>query len=63
MPSIAVTEEAPCPAIPPSSQIGFNVWPRTTTHEKPALDRVEGKTAQFSDGTSKPLAAINLCTA
>ena len=40
--------------------MGFN-WP-DNWEEKPALVRVEGKTAYFKDGTSKEIDAIILCT-
>lgn len=43
-----------------SAPMGFN-WP-DNWEEKPALVRVEGKTAYFKDGTSKEIDAIILCT-
>ena len=43
-----------------SAPMGFN-WP-DNWEEKPALERVEGKTAFFKDGTSKQVDAIILCT-
>ncbi|MEC7763048.1 MAG: NAD(P)/FAD-dependent oxidoreductase [Pseudomonadota bacterium] len=43
-----------------SAPMGFN-WP-DNWEEKPALERVEGRTAYFSDGTSKDVDAIILCT-
>ena len=43
-----------------SAPMGFN-WP-DNWEEKPALVRVEGKTAFFKDGTSKQVDAIILCT-
>lgn len=43
-----------------SAPMGFN-WPENW-EEKPALVRVEGKTAFFQDGTSKEIDAIILCT-
>ncbi len=43
-----------------SAPMGFK-WP-ANWEEKPALDRVEGNTAHFSDGSSKEIDAIILCT-
>ncbi|SOC82467.1 trimethylamine monooxygenase [Ensifer adhaerens] len=43
-----------------SAPMGFN-WPENW-EEKPALERVEGKTAFFKDGSSKEIDAIILCT-
>ena len=43
-----------------SAPMGFK-WP-ANWEEKPALDRVEGNTAHFSDGSSKEVDAIILCT-
>ncbi|MCC5954487.1 MAG: NAD(P)/FAD-dependent oxidoreductase [Natronohydrobacter sp.] len=43
-----------------SAPMGFK-WP-ANWEEKPALERVEGNTAHFSDGTSKHVDAIILCT-
>ena len=43
-----------------SAPMGFN-WP-DNWEEKPALVRVEGKTAFFKDGSSKEIDAIILCT-
>ncbi|WP_417262538.1 NAD(P)-binding domain-containing protein [Celeribacter sp.] len=43
-----------------SAPMGFN-WP-DNWEEKPALQKVEGKTAYFSDGTTKDIDAIILCT-
>ena len=43
-----------------TAPMGFN-WP-DNWDEKPALVRVEGKTAHFRDGTSKTVDAIILCT-
>ncbi|CUH82118.1 NAD(P)-binding domain-containing protein [Tropicibacter naphthalenivorans] len=43
-----------------SAPMGFN-WP-DNWEEKPAMERVEGKTVHFSDGTTKDVDAIILCT-
>ena len=43
-----------------SAPMGFN-WPENW-EEKPAMERVEGKTVHFSDGSSKDVDAIILCT-
>ncbi|MBD3787593.1 MAG: NAD(P)/FAD-dependent oxidoreductase [Sphingomonadales bacterium] len=43
-----------------SAPMGFK-WP-DNWEEKPALEKVEGKTAFFKDGTSKTVDAIILCT-
>lgn len=43
-----------------SAPMGFK-WP-ANWEEKPALERVEGNTAYFSDGSSKHVDAIILCT-
>ena len=43
-----------------SAPMGFH-WPENW-EEKPALERVEGNTAYFIDGTSKHVDAIILCT-
>ncbi len=43
-----------------TAPMGFN-WPDNWT-EVPKLDRVEGKTAHFIDGTSRVVDAIILCT-
>ena len=43
-----------------SAPMGFD-WP-ANWEEKPALVRVEGKTAYFTDGSSKAVDAIILCT-
>lgn len=43
-----------------TAPMGFN-WP-DNWQEVPALERVEGKTAHFIDGTSKDVDAIILCT-
>lgn len=43
-----------------SAPMGFN-WP-DNWQEKPALVRVEGKTAHFKDGTTRDVDAIILCT-
>ncbi len=43
-----------------SAPMGFN-WPENW-EEKPALERVDGNTAYFKDGTSKHVDAIILCT-
>ncbi|WP_417278189.1 NAD(P)-binding domain-containing protein [Celeribacter sp.] len=43
-----------------SAPMGFN-WP-DNWEEKPALEKVEGKTAYFADGTTKDVDAIILCT-
>ncbi|WP_460274085.1 NAD(P)-binding domain-containing protein [Celeribacter sp. ULVN23_4] len=43
-----------------SAPMGFN-WP-DNWEEKPALQKVEGKTAYFADGTTKDIDAIILCT-
>ncbi len=43
-----------------SAPLGFH-WPENW-EEKPALERVEGNTAYFIDGTSKHVDAIILCT-
>ena len=43
-----------------SAPMGFS-WPENW-EEKPAMERVEGKTVHFSDGSSKDVDAIILCT-
>ncbi|WP_138464312.1 NAD(P)-binding domain-containing protein [Poseidonocella sp. HB161398] len=43
-----------------SAPMGFD-WPQNW-EEKPALERVEGRTAVFSDGSSREVDAIILCT-
>ncbi|EEX12013.1 flavin-containing monooxygenase [Citreicella sp. SE45] len=43
-----------------SAPMGFN-WPENW-EEKPAMERVEGRTVHFSDGSSKDVDAIILCT-
>ncbi|MGY6705055.1 NAD(P)-binding domain-containing protein [Roseinatronobacter sp.] len=43
-----------------SAPMGFN-WPENW-EEKPALERVDGNTAYFKDGTTKQIDAIILCT-
>ncbi|MFF5011400.1 NAD(P)-binding domain-containing protein [Streptomyces phaeochromogenes] len=43
-----------------SSPMGFG-WPEGIS-EVPALDRVEGRTAHFADGTARDIDAIVLCT-
>ncbi|MBN9888196.1 NAD(P)-binding domain-containing protein [Salipiger abyssi] len=43
-----------------SAPMGFN-WP-DNWEEKPALERVEGKTVYFKDGSTKDVDAIILCT-
>jgi trimethylamine monooxygenase len=43
-----------------SAPMGFN-WP-DNWEEKPAMERVEGRTVHFSDGTTKDVDAIILCT-
>ncbi|MBW6418491.1 NAD(P)-binding domain-containing protein [Celeribacter sp. PS-C1] len=43
-----------------SAPMGFK-WP-DNWEEKPALQKVEGKTAYFADGTTKDIDAIILCT-
>ncbi|MDD7970715.1 NAD(P)-binding domain-containing protein [Roseinatronobacter alkalisoli] len=43
-----------------SAPMGFN-WPENW-EEKPALDRVDGNTAYFKDGSTKQIDAIILCT-
>lgn len=43
-----------------SAPMGFK-WP-DNWEEKPALEKVEGKTAYFKDGTTKDVDAIILCT-
>ncbi|SUZ32712.1 4-hydroxyacetophenone monooxygenase [Roseibaca ekhonensis] len=43
-----------------SAPMGFD-WP-SNWEEKPALERVDGNTAYFKDGTSKDVDAIILCT-
>ncbi|MCR8548936.1 NAD(P)/FAD-dependent oxidoreductase [Salipiger sp. P9] len=43
-----------------SAPMGFN-WP-DNWEEKPAMERVEGKTVYFKDGSSKDVDAIILCT-
>ncbi len=41
--------------------MGFK-WPESNFTERPLLEKLEGKTAFFKDGTTKEVDAIILCT-